>query len=114
MIIYAAVEGMIVWSDNKRVHKAGRVHLHEPLTVIKQYKENWFKIERPDGLYLGNDPHPEPEPAYLDYWVHREVIIEELPESQPDPEPEPDLHPYEIPDEDVAAAILLILKWWRR
>jgi hypothetical protein len=105
MIIYAATEGTVIYSDNKRTHKAGRVPLHEPLTVIKQYLENWFKIDRPANISLPEDPN------YPNYWVHREQIIETIPDPQ-DPPPEPD--PENISDFEAAAAIVTLIKYLKQ
>lgn len=106
-IIYAAIPDAVIWSDNKRVHKAGKVPLHEPLTVIRQYSQNWFKIERPTNITLDVDP------IYPNYWVYRTQIINELPgESDPTPTPTPDSEL--ISDLDAAYSIITLLNWWRQ
>lgn len=106
--IYAAYDEAIIWSDNKKAHKAGRVPFGEPLRVIRNYV-NWYKIERPANLSLpSNDVYP-------DYWVHLDSILLNdpmvIPEDPPiDPPPEPG----DIPEEEVAAAILLLLRYLKQ
>lgn len=112
--IYAAYEGAVIWSDPNKVHKAGRVPLHEPLTVIQEMHQNWFVIERPENISL------DPNPTYPDYWVYRTEIIEGLPvpdpiptpDPTPDPLPEPDLE--SVSDEEAAGAILTLIKYYRQ
>ncbi len=108
VIIYAVQDEAIIWSDNHKVHKAGRVPLHEPLFVIRSYGQNWFEIRRPVNLSL-----PE-NTAYPDYWVHRDDITEDLPAPIPDPDPDPEPTPDEISDDDAAVASLTVIKWYRQ
>lgn len=105
MIIYAAFSNTVVWSDNKRIHKAGKVPLHEPLTVISEYAQHWYRIERPTNITLAENP------SYPNYWIYGDQILEELP-GDPDPNPEPE--PGTISDADAAAALILFLKWWKQ
>ena len=100
--VYAATDETIIWSDNKRVHKAGRVPLHEPLTVIREYG-NWFEIARPANLSLPGAA------AYPDYWVHFDDVIMINPG---DPQEPPD--PGNIPEEEVAFAILTVLRYLKQ
>lgn len=102
MVIYAAFDGTIIWSDNKKIHKAGRVPLYAPLTVIREHSLNWFKIQRPLNLSL-----PAQE-GYPDYWVYRDQILVTLPDD-PDPKPDPKLS-----DADAADALITLLTWWRQ
>ncbi len=117
--VYAARDGAIIWSNGNKVHKQGRVNYGEPLVIIKEMYVNWYTIERPINLYIGDDPSPVPDPAYEEYWVWRSDTIDTLdptpdPEPQPEPEPDPDTNPDTVSDEDAASAILVLLRWWRQ
>ena len=106
--VYAAHIDTVIWSDNKKVHKAGKVPLGEPLRIIRVYI-NWRKIERPANISLPvND-------AYPDYWVHANDVVYTDPMPVPeDPPVDPPPEPGDIPEEEVAAAILLLLRWLKQ
>ena len=108
--IYAAIDGTIIWSSGDKLHKQGRVPLHEPLTVLREYAQNWFIIERPTNISL------DPNPSYPDYWVYSTEILETLPVTpDPDPEdPQPDPDPEQVSDEEFAQALVTMLKWMRQ
>lgn len=106
MIVFARKEGTIIWSDNNSTHKAGRVPIDEPLTVLAE-KTDWLAIERPGNLSL------EPQPGYPNYWVKRDDTIAEAAVEVPDPEPEPWV-PDKVSDTSAAAAVLTLLKWFKQ
>jgi len=104
--VYAKEEGVIIWSDLNRAHKAGRVPRYEPLTVLNSYK-NWYRISRPDDISL------PPDPLYDDYWVHNTDVLMGLPDPiLPDPTPDP--VPGNISIDDVAQAIFVVLRWLKQ
>jgi len=99
MIVYAKKEGTIIWSDNNKTHKAGRVPIHTMLIVLSvKAQAGWYSIKRPLRLSL------EPNPKYPDYWVRIEDTVTSFEE-----EPPPPL--VGVTDEDAAQAILTLLKW---
>jgi hypothetical protein len=111
--IYAARVDTPIWSDRSKIHKAGKVPIYEPLTVINQYSENWFSIERPVDISLPADP------LYPNYWAHLDDVILALPGEDPGPIPDPDPNPIPAPEElvtdkEVALAILTILRWYKQ
>lgn len=117
--VYANQEDVIIWSGGDMVHKQGRVHLNEPLLIKTPYAQNWYIIERPEGLYLGDDPNPEPDPNYPDYWVRREFcsaipIDGSGPEPEPEPVPEPEPSLEYVSNEELASAIIVLLRWLRQ
>jgi hypothetical protein len=109
MIVYAKIDGVIIWADRARLHKQGRVALGEPLTVVRDYSENWFKIERPEHITLPENTN------YPHYWVRKEFVTF-LPEPEPDPEPVPDPDPIpgEISEETALRAVGVLLRYLKQ
>ena len=99
MVVYAVKEGTVIWSDNNKTHKAGRVPLHEPLNVLAD-KGEWFIIERPLNISL-----PE-QPGYPNYFVRASDTIGYVIEGGAAITPA-----VGITDKDAADAILTLLKW---
>ena len=96
MKVYAGIDNMIVWSDNNKTHKAGRVPLHETMEVIKRTGE-WYSIERPFGLSL------PPDSSYPDYWVEVANCVDMV--SDP---PGPSMS---INDAEFLAAVKTVIRW---
>ena len=108
MIVYAIKEGTVIWSDNDGIHKAGRVPLHEPLSVTSSSNMKWYAINRPANLSL------EANRDYPDYWVKRSDVISAIPVVIPEDPSEP-VRPFFGPtDEAAAVAIVTILKWLKQ
>ncbi len=111
-MVYAAKEGTVIWSDHTNTHKAGRVPLHEPLTVIKANVGSHHKIARPDNLSLPHDP------IYPHYYVKRSDVVDsfsDLPIDPPaDPGDDDGLALGDISDNDAAIAMIVILKWFKQ
>jgi hypothetical protein len=112
MIVYAIKEGTVIWSDHRSVHKAGRVPLHEPLTVISESVGGWYAIDRPANLSLPEDPN------YTKHWVKTgdtTARISDPVDPPVDPgAPDPGLVIGEVSDNDLAIAIVVILKWLKQ
>jgi hypothetical protein len=102
--VYAAKPDTVIWSDNNKTHKAGKVPQYEELFVVDE-SGDWYKIERPANISL------DPDPAYPHYWVSKMDTLNKPPQ-EPEPPVEPDPQPA-ISDEDAAAAIVVLLKWLR-
>ena len=116
-VVYAIKDGVVIWADGKMVHKQGRVPLHAPIVIKQSYAKNWYIIERPKDLYIGDDSNPEPDPNYPKYWVRRESCLSVLlvPKPGPDPEPMPGPVPGgEITDTEAVDALFTFLRWLRQ
>jgi len=105
MIVYARKEGTVIWSDNNKSHKAGRVPIYTPLLILKE-SGGCYKIERPENISLPFDPN------YPSCWVATGDCVSAFTEdAPPDPDPEDDECITEI---EVAVALTVVLKWLKQ
>lgn len=111
MIVYARKSPTNIWSDNNKAHKAGKVPLHEPLEVISE-SGGCYAIKRPATISL------PPQPNYPNYWVATGDVLDEMPvTTEPSDGSEsdgPGLVIGEVSDNDLAIAIVVILKWLKQ
>jgi hypothetical protein len=61
MRVYAAYDGVIVWSSHRAVHKQGRVVAGCPLVVMSESR-NWYEVEEPVLDRVVKDGYPN-------FWV---------------------------------------------
>ena len=109
MIVYAIKEGTTIWSDNNADHKAGRVPLHQPLTVISERNQSWYAIRRPSNLSL------QPQENYPDYWVKRSDVLLVLPTPPITPPITPPVTPSgPITDAMAAQALVVLIGWLKQ
>jgi hypothetical protein len=116
--MYANQDGVIIWSGGDQSHKQGRVDLDTEIVIIREYAQNWYIIEKPVGMYLGDVVDPPDDPNYPQYWVRREFcspVPTTDPGPDPDPEdPEPEPDPSRVSDEEFAGAIAMVIKYLKQ
>lgn len=106
--LFAKVPYAYVWGDNNGTHKQGKAYPWQPLVVLKENKD-WVKIE-PLELDRKVD-----RSEYPDFWV-RKVDVSTAIQTPPPAAPPPPSSPLPAPtvgEQEVAQAIITILKWIR-
>ena len=110
MVVYAKVDGTIIWSSVRANHKQGRVMANVPMSVIGD-SGGWYEISEDVEGYLDR----EVADGYPNFYVAMADVVDQPPVEEPPVEPLP--LPYEgerVTDSEVAIALAIVLKWWKQ
>ena len=110
MVVYAKVDGTIIWSSVRANHKQGRVSANRALAVI----DDSGKYYELDPVINGSLDRDVDITRYPNFYVARaDVAFQPYVEEPPvDPPPSP---PFGlVSDEQAAVAIVTLLKWLKQ
>ena len=107
-VVYATAPYTYIWADNKGVHKQGKAFPNQQLIIKQVWQKSWYEIK---PLELDRPVDVSKYPAY---WVKQAEVMQ-APTPVPLPVPDPvDDDDITISDEELASAIVVLLKWWKR
>ena len=110
MVVYAKVDGTIIWSSVRANHKQGRVMANVPMSVIGD-SGGWYEISEDVEGYLDR----EVADGYPNFYVAMADVVDQPPVEEPPVESQP--LPYEgerVTDSEAVIALAIVLKWWKQ
>ena len=112
MVVYAKVDGTIIWSSVRANHKQGRVMANVPMSVIGD-SGGWYEISEDVEGYLDR----EVADGYPNFYVAMADVVDQPPVEEPPVDPPP-VEPIDLDDDvtdtEAAIAIMRLLKWLKQ